>query len=469
MTSHFRLVSTAAILVCSGALALPPEGAYTIGFSTTSDGSLLIAPSGTKRFPMAGYRRSFASAAQFAQFLINDLNGTPVYNTAGALVAVQGSVVTQGRSFYYDRSGAKVYVSDPILAYIGGTTGTVVVGSALLTLQASTQAAAVTAVSPAPTENVWASAAPPSSSVASFSLRGMQLPVGNSLIGCSLPVPTCRTPDGRPGRPMCVDGEWTGCTPITQPTVTVTMFPGSMTLPLGVAGNFTAGTTGTYNYDVTWSTTGGSASGYVNGAIRGAYYTPSSPVGNTLTATSVADPTKSARATITVPSAPNWSDPGGYSNYSRRCVPGDNGTQACIDGFSFSSNWWVYKDRGGRTEYVVCGSAPDSPSTCRNPDALAGITVSVNPFYYYHYSPLNQTRYAGTRPTQFGNTRVESKEWRVWVVVNVSDQGTISPGTGGPVHGVDDLAGECTTHGGVGNLRTRTAEPEYLPFCGTSP
>lgn len=145
------------LLVAATAGALPgaDPSTGTMGFTADpTDGHLIIDTTTYSRFPMAGFRRSFTSAQDFANFAIANLGATAVLDSNGDVVGVQGEVESDGYPFYVDGSGNKVYVTDPILSYVGGTTGTVVIGSTLVTLTATTQTAAFSTVTPAPPENV---------------------------------------------------------------------------------------------------------------------------------------------------------------------------------------------------------------------------------------------------------------------------------------------------------------------------
>ncbi len=78
------------------------------------------------------------------------------------------------------------------------------------------------------------------------------------------------------------------------PVVAVSISPGSASLISGGTQQFTANVTGTSNTAVTWSTTGGTIS------TGGLYTAPATAGTYTVTATSVADPIKSATASVTV-------------------------------------------------------------------------------------------------------------------------------------------------------------------------
>ena len=80
-----------------------------------------------------------------------------------------------------------------------------------------------------------------------------------------------------------------------QQTVSVSIQPTSATVKVGQQQQFTATVTGTMNTAVTWSVTG---AGTVSQA--GLYSAPATPETDTVTATSQADSTKSASATVAV-------------------------------------------------------------------------------------------------------------------------------------------------------------------------
>jgi hypothetical protein len=81
---------------------------------------------------------------------------------------------------------------------------------------------------------------------------------------------------------------------VTSSVVTVTISPTSVNLPMNGIQQFAASVTGTVNTAVTWSATQG------NITAAGLYTAPASQVVATITATSVADPTKSASANALV-------------------------------------------------------------------------------------------------------------------------------------------------------------------------
>jgi hypothetical protein len=90
--------------------------------------------------------------------------------------------------------------------------------------------------------------------------------------------------------------------PAAAPAVAVGVSPSSATVARSATQPFTASVTGTSNTGVTWSIQEGAAGGAVSSA--GLYTAPSSAGTFHVVATSVADPTKSAMATVSVAAAP---------------------------------------------------------------------------------------------------------------------------------------------------------------------
>jgi hypothetical protein len=81
------------------------------------------------------------------------------------------------------------------------------------------------------------------------------------------------------------------------PSVSISVTPNSISLLAGETEQFTASVTGTTNTAVTWSASGGTISS------SGMYTAPNTAGSYTVTATSMADSTKSASATVTVSAA----------------------------------------------------------------------------------------------------------------------------------------------------------------------
>ena len=86
------------------------------------------------------------------------------------------------------------------------------------------------------------------------------------------------------------------------PIVTISVSPTSKTLGTSTTFQFTASVSGSTNTGVTWSVLQHSGSGSVDST--GLYTSPAGATSDTVRATSVADPTKHADATVTVQAAP---------------------------------------------------------------------------------------------------------------------------------------------------------------------
>ncbi|MDR1840701.1 MAG: lectin like domain-containing protein, partial [Holophagales bacterium] len=125
--------------------------------------------------------------------------------------------------------------------------------------------------------------------------------------------------------------------------VSVTVSPKTATLTMGAAQTFTAEVTGGFgNTDVTWTATGGMIT------QNGVYTAPATPGGYTITATSLADSTKSDTATVTVV-------PGAIAIISAPAAlfPGDTATfLASVTDLSSTDVTWTasagYIDQQGR-------------------------------------------------------------------------------------------------------------------------
>jgi hypothetical protein len=97
--------------------------------------------------------------------------------------------------------------------------------------------------------------------------------------------------------PGCADSDPSNTVSVTtppdvNPVVSVAILPPSANVALGKQQQFTASVTGNVNTAVTWSTTGGSVT-------QAGLFTAVSAGVSTVKATSVADPTKSASASVT--------------------------------------------------------------------------------------------------------------------------------------------------------------------------
>src|SRR5947209_4077168 len=91
---------------------------------------------------------------------------------------------------------------------------------------------------------------------------------------------------------------FTACPGSTSGTIQVSINPTQVTLAFGATQKFTATVSGTSNTGVTWSLKEGSSAGTLS--TEGAYTAPSAAGSYHVVATSVADSTATAAATVTV-------------------------------------------------------------------------------------------------------------------------------------------------------------------------
>jgi hypothetical protein len=94
--------------------------------------------------------------------------------------------------------------------------------------------------------------------------------------------------------------------------VSIAINPSTASLETSASTNFTASVSNTTNTAVTWKTTGGTVSGSSNTVT---YTAPPSPGSYTLSATSVADPTKTATASVAVTAPPPTGPSAGFEGY----------------------------------------------------------------------------------------------------------------------------------------------------------
>lgn len=101
---------------------------------------------------------------------------------------------------------------------------------------------------------------------------------------------------------FALDGCQSVSSPAPAPQISVTIHQTSTNVVAGTSAQFTATVTGTTNTAVTWSVDAIAGGDADTGPIdaTGTYHAPSTAGAHTITATSVADPTKSASASITV-------------------------------------------------------------------------------------------------------------------------------------------------------------------------
>jgi hypothetical protein len=146
------------------------------------------------------------------------------------------------------------------------------------------------------------------------------------------------------------------------PTVTVSISPGSASLLTGQTTTFAATVSGSSNKRVTWSVNGAAGGNSTVGTISsaGVYIAPDappSPNSVTITATSLADPTRSGNATVTVVNPA----PVLYSISPDAATAGDADTTLSVGGADFTAQSVVYFDT--TTLATAYGSATQLTAT----------------------------------------------------------------------------------------------------------
>jgi len=98
-----------------------PPPSCTNCLAAPSGTIFLNASAGNVVHPLPSSQRNFASPADFAAFLQQNLNGTPIYDSAGNVVGVTTKLFQIGKTYYADPSTNTVKpITDPIAAFIGG-------------------------------------------------------------------------------------------------------------------------------------------------------------------------------------------------------------------------------------------------------------------------------------------------------------------------------------------------------------
>ena len=136
------------------------------------------------------------------------------------------------------------------------------------------------------------------------------------------------------------------------PTVGVSVSPATATLSTGATQLFTAAVTGASNTAVTWKASGGLVT---NGGL---YTAPATAGVYTVTATSVADPARSATATVTVTEPSTSTEQilnGGFENGANSWTgtTGAIGTWAAQPAFQGTKNAWLCGDGKAATETLA--------------------------------------------------------------------------------------------------------------------
>lgn len=98
----------------------PPSPPCSNCLSAPSNTIYLDASGGKLMHPLPSSQRNFASASEFATFLQQNLNATPIYDSNGNIVGASGGLLQIGSTYYVDANNTVRPITDPISAFIGG-------------------------------------------------------------------------------------------------------------------------------------------------------------------------------------------------------------------------------------------------------------------------------------------------------------------------------------------------------------
>lgn len=111
---------------------------------------VIDASEGKTMFPLEESPREFADEREFAEFVAERLNGRPVYDEDGEIVAVEGESIEIGKPASADGFTQQVAtIADPVAAFLGGRSNTFVIGRELYTLPSQQEIASMAAISAA--------------------------------------------------------------------------------------------------------------------------------------------------------------------------------------------------------------------------------------------------------------------------------------------------------------------------------
>ena len=212
---------------------------------------------------------------------------------------------------------------------------------------------------------------------------------------------------------------------VSAPVVALSISPTSASMLTGGTQQFTATVTGSSNTAVTWSAAGGSVSS------SGLYTAPSSAGTYTVTATSVADTTKSASATVTVSVVAISISPTSVSllaGGTQQFTPTVTGTTNTVVNWSATSGTISYM--GYYTAPSSAGTYTVTATSAADPTKSASATVTVSAPVAVSISPTSASLSTGGTQ-QFTATVTGSTNTAVaW---SVSGSGGSGGGTPTPV------------------------------------
>ncbi|MHB1794610.1 MAG: Ig-like domain-containing protein [Acidobacteriaceae bacterium] len=207
--------------------------------------------------------------------------------------------------------------------------------------------------------------------------------------------------DGRDGDvwPGTADVFALYCTPAAGSPTQVKIAPSTQSLPTGASQQFTATVVNNANAAVTWSVDGIAGGNVTVGMIdaSGLYAAPGTSGSHTITATSVAVPTASGSAAITVTGSstlpPSWAS---YSNSPAIALTQPTATEISLAAVVVTSGsvvmnyaarnftipapsapTWYYVTIADPTQSGEAGT-PTLTATCQESDALVGVAGNVN-------------------------------------------------------------------------------------------
>lgn len=129
-------IGTGTTVLGPRAIVESQTGARERGLDSGNAATLFDASDGRSVFPMPAATRTFATAADFVAFLQNTLGVESTINDSSGSVGVTGSYAQHGLT--YTQVGTTTYrITDPVMAWIGGTSGRINVGSQSVCLDPS--------------------------------------------------------------------------------------------------------------------------------------------------------------------------------------------------------------------------------------------------------------------------------------------------------------------------------------------
>jgi hypothetical protein len=256
---------------------------------------------------------------------------------------------------------------------------------------------------------------------------------------------------------------------IVVPAVVVGVTPASVSITAGITQQFAASVTGTSNTAVAWTVSGTGCSGTACGRIssNGIYTAPTAvPSSATvaITATSVADPTKSASAAVTIV------PPAGTTYYLAPAAAGGNDYN---NGLSPSAPWL------SPNHYVNCGdviiAAPSTSYSYVNFQTFGTVTCSAgNNVAWLKCATFDGCKISFSASLRVG-IQVGASYWGVqgWEVDGTSATGNCfyaAPSTTANIHHVifaNDIANGCGLSGFGSSVESGNYGVDYVVVLGT--